>query len=223
MNSQHPKNNDQPSNQPSREYDDVPLDLEPDDDDDERAKLIFRPSPLWKDASPPDANDETKHDSTAEAISSGGAPVPPASVGEALRWAIDSLQQPSMAAADWLARDIDPAQPTAVALLTNPKITLTQVRQAKTVFKTMRIVGEKSADRRVGARMYAAAIAAALVYHGKRISAQSDRALKKGFQGLLDDRRMPMPLRDLAGKALCVLNDLKHGRLDEPGAHSKSA
>jgi hypothetical protein len=216
-------NNDQSSKRPQRHYDDVPLDLEPDDEDDERAKLIFRPGNLWKNSKPPGANEDTKHDSSAEAISSGGAPVPPASVGEALRWAIDSMQQPAMAAADWLALDIDPAQPTAVALLTNPKITLTQVRQAKTVFKTMRIVGEKSADRRIGARMYAAAIAAALVFHGKRISAQSDRALKKGFQGLLDDRRMPMPLRDLAGKALCVLTDLKRGSLDEPGTHSKSA
>ena len=222
MNDQQPNRKDLSNDKP-RVYDDVPLDLEPDDDDDERSKLVFRTSPLWKESAPAGGNDETKHDSTADAFPSGGAPVPPASVGEALRWAIDALQQPAMAAADWLARDIDPTQPTAVSLLTNPKITLTQVRQAKTVFKTMRIVGEKSADRRIGARMYAASIAAALVFHGKRISAQSDRALKKGFQGVLDDRRMPMPLRDLAGKALCVLNDLKHGRLDEPGAQTKSA
>ena len=223
MNDQQPYPKNPSNDTPPRAYDDVPLDLEPDDDDDERSKLVFRTSPLWKEAAPADGNDETKHDSTADVFPSGGAPLPPASVGEALRWAIDALQQPAMAAADWLARDIDPTQPTAVSLLTNPKITLTQVRQAKTVFKTMRIVGEKSADRRIGARMYAASIAAALVFHGKRISAQSDRALKKGFQGVLDDRRMPMPLRDLAGKALCVLNDLKHGRLDEPGAQTKSA
>jgi hypothetical protein len=71
----------------------------------------------------------------------------------------------------------------------------------------MRIVGEKSADRRIGARMYAAAIAAGMVRFGRKVSTQSDAALRKGFQGLLDDRRMPGPLRDLAGLALCSLKD----------------
>lgn len=219
-----PRDHDKPARKVSQEFEDVPLDLAPDDETDERDKLIFRPAPLWKNSHPPaGANDETKHDSTAEAAPAAAARVPAASVGEALRWALDALQQPAMAAADWLARDIDPQQPSAVALLTNPKITLNQVRQAKTVFKTMRIVGEKSADRQIGARMYAAAIAAGVVFHGKRITTQSDRALKKGFQALLDDRRMPMPLRDLAGKALCVLSDLKRDSLDEPGAHSMTA
>jgi hypothetical protein len=128
-------------------------------------------------------------------------------MSDALRWALDSLHHPAMASADWLARDIDPAHPTVADLLTNPSITLEQIRQAKSVFKTMRIVGEKSADRRIGARMYAAAIAAGIVRFGRKVSTQSDAALRKGFQGLLDDRRMPGPLRDLAGLALCSLKD----------------
>src|SRR6185503_2261114 len=114
----------------------------------------------------------------------------------ALRAALDSMQDPAMASADWLAHDIDSGAGSAVELLTNPEITIEQVRQAKAVFKTMRIVGEKSADRRVGARMYAAAIAAGMVRHDERVSKQSNAALRRGFQALLDDRKMPAALRD---------------------------
>lgn len=134
-------------------------------------------------------------------------------MSDMLNWALDSIHEPSIAAADWLARDIDPEQPTATSLLSDPTITLVKVKQAKSVFKTMRIVGEKSADRRIGARMYAAAIAAGLVRHRTLVSRQSNEALNRGFQGLLDDHRMPSQLRDLAGMALCVLKE-KRFRLD---------
>lgn len=128
-------------------------------------------------------------------------------LSDALRWALEAMQSPAMASADWLAMDIDPNAPSAASLLANPNITLDQVRKAKSVFKTMRIVGETSADRRIGARMYAAAIAAGILRHGKRISRQSDKAIIRGLQGLLDDRRMPPELCQLAGKALCVIKD----------------
>ncbi len=134
-------------------------------------------------------------------------------MSDILNWALDSIHEPAVAAADWLARDIDPDQPTATALLSDPTITLAMVKQAKSVFKTMRIVGEKSADRRIGARMYAAAIAAGLVRHRTLVSRQSGEALVRGFQGLLDDHRMPSQLRDLAGMALCVLKE-KRFRVD---------
>lgn len=127
-------------------------------------------------------------------------------VCDAFRWALDSLYHPAMAAADWLAQDIDPQQPSATAMLTSPNVTLEQLRQAKDVYKTMRIIGEKSADRRVGARMYAAAIAAGLVRFDKKVSHQNDAALKRAFVSLLDDARMPGPLRELAGEALNIMN-----------------
>jgi hypothetical protein len=128
-------------------------------------------------------------------------------MSDMLRWALDSIHHPSLAAADWLARDIAPDCASATSLLTDPRVSLEHLSKAKDVFKTMRIVGEKSADRRVGARMYAAAIAAALVRHRKFITSQSDEALKRAFQGLLDDKRMPAVLRDLAGMALCAMAD----------------
>ncbi len=73
----------------------------------------------------------------------------------------------------------------------------------------MRIVGETVAARRLAARLYLAAIAAALVRHGERISGQSDAALQRALTSLLDDTEMPDPLRDLAGTALCVLRERK--------------
>ncbi len=129
-------------------------------------------------------------------------------LGETLRWALDMSADPAMASADWLAADIDPTQSSAANLLTDSSITLAQLRKAKSAFKTMRIVGETAADRRVGARLYAASIAAGLVWHGRRISRQSESALRRAFKSLLDDERMPTDLRDMAGKALCVLEEM---------------
>ena len=137
-------------------------------------------------------------------------------LSDALRWALDAMHYPAMTSADWLARDIDPDQPSAAAFLSNPQITLRQVKQAKSVFKTLRIVGETSADRRIGARMYAAAIAAGIVRFDTRVSTQSDRAVHRGLQSLLDDRSMPTPLRDLAGSALSVLNADHNGQKSAP-------
>ena len=128
-------------------------------------------------------------------------------LGEALRSALEVSVNPTMAAADWLARDIDPKRPTAVALITDPDTPLDHLQKAKSTYKTMRIVGETGGDRRIGARLYAATIAAALVRHGQRISRQSDRALRRGLQSLLGDSLIPESLRDLAAKALGMIDE----------------
>jgi len=130
-------------------------------------------------------------------------------LGNAFRWALEASTDPARAMADWLAGDIDPARPTALALLADPSTSVATLRQAKSVYKTMRIVGETVAARRLAARLYLAAIAAALVRHGERISGQSDAALQRALTSLLDDTEMPDPLRDLAGTALCVLRERK--------------
>ena len=95
-------------------------------------------------------------------------------------------------------------------------VRLDALRRAKDAFKTMRIVGETARDRSTGARLYAAALAVALVRYRTRISRQSYAAMRRAFQGLLDDAEMPGPLRDLAGDALRVLyeiedRDVEHG------------
>ena len=129
-------------------------------------------------------------------------------LSDTLRWALDLSADPAMASADWLAADIDPQQSSAVALLTSDSVPVSHLCRAKSAFKTMRIVGESTADRRLGARLYAASIAAALVWHGRRISRQSDAALRRAFTSLLDDAKMPTELRNLAGNALCVLDEM---------------
>jgi hypothetical protein len=124
---------------------------------------------------------------------------------DALQWALDTSVNAAAASADWLAMDIDPRHSTAESLLTDSGVGLLSIRRAKDAYKTMRIVGETSADRRLGARLYAAAIAAGLAWHGRRISEQSDSALRRAFTGLHDDTSMPKSLRDLAGRALNLL------------------
>ena len=126
-------------------------------------------------------------------------------LSDALRSAVEAAVDPAMAAADWLARDIDPGHDSAVALLTDPDVSPETLEKAKDVYKTMRILGETSADRRLAARLYAASIGAALVHHGRRISRQSESALKRGLQSLHEGADVPDPLRQLAGTALCVL------------------
>jgi hypothetical protein len=126
-------------------------------------------------------------------------------LSDALRSAVEAAVDPAMAAADWLARDIDPGRSSAVELLTDPDTPLETLRKAKDVYKTMRILGETAADRRLAARLYAASIGAALANHRTRISRQSDSALKRGLQSLQDDTEAPKPLRTLAGTALCAL------------------
>ena len=127
-------------------------------------------------------------------------------LSKVFRSAIDASADPAMAAADWLASDIDPARPTVAELLTDPNISLDNLRKAKDVYKTMRILGETSMDRRIAANLYAASIGAALLYHGERISRQSNDALHRGLEALQTDKKMPQPLRDLARAGLVAVN-----------------
>lgn len=128
-------------------------------------------------------------------------------LGKVIRSTLEASIDPSMAAADWLARDIDPSSSSAFKFLTNPEVSLEHLQQAKAVFKTMRILGETSSDRRLAAKLYACAIAVGLVRHNCRITRQSDDALRRALQVVLDDAKLPDQLRDLAGGALCILND----------------
>jgi hypothetical protein len=71
-----------------------------------------------------------------------------ARLSDALRSAVEASVDPAMAAADWLARDIDPGYSSAISLLTDPDVSLDTLEKAKDVYKTMRIIGETTADRR---------------------------------------------------------------------------
>lgn len=124
------------------------------------------------------------------------------SIHEALRWALEEHEDSSMASADWLVRDINPDQPSAVALLISEDVPLEQLKLAKDAFKTMRIVGETATDRSLASRLYLGAIAAAMVRHGQRITQQSDRALYRGLESMARDPNIVAPLREMADEAL---------------------
>jgi len=107
-----------------------------------------------------------------------------------------------MAAADWMARDLEPRCAGAVALLTDPATPLPSLRAAKEMYKAMRIMGELPADRRAGARLYLAAIAAALAFHEARISSQNDQVLTEALLEMAKDDEAGQALQHLASLAL---------------------
>ncbi len=123
----------------------------------------------------------------------------------ALNWIVEDGRDPEWAAADWLATDIDPSYQSATEMLSDPKVSLDTLDRAKDAYKTMRIVGEAPADRRLGARLYLASIAAALARHHRRISRQSNEALERNLREMINDTAMPDSLRAVAGIALCEI------------------
>lgn len=138
-------------------------------------------------------------------------------LSDALRWAVENSGDPAMAAADWLVRDVDPSYDSALDMLCSPSVTLDTLTEAKSVFKTMRVVGETVADRRLGGKLYAATIAVALAYHTARITRQSDAALRRAFRSLECDHDLPETLRTAATLAICYL-DGRSGQRADSGA-----
>jgi len=128
-------------------------------------------------------------------------------MSEALRWALESSSDPARAAADWLVRDISPHHESAWAMLADSSVSMAELHQAKTAFKTMRIMGETVADRRHAARLYAATIAAARVRHGESITRQSQGAIRRALETLEQDVEVPEPVRSMIGLALCMMNN----------------
>ncbi|MEM7227876.1 MAG: hypothetical protein AAF432_03585 [Planctomycetota bacterium] len=122
-------------------------------------------------------------------------------LSHALRWALESGTDPAMASANWLAQEIDPQHAGAVALLADRDITLARLMDAKDAFKTMRVLGETSGDRRLAARLYLGAIAAAISYHGVRISGQSADSVIGRLEDMIEDPDAPAELRHIAGEA----------------------
>jgi hypothetical protein len=106
-----------------------------------------------------------------------------------------------MASANWLAQEIDDRHESAVSLLSDRAIGLESLRQAKDVFKTMRVTGETPGDRRLAARLYLGAIAAAIAVHDVRISSQSEDSVIGHLEDMIDDNEAPSELRVLAREA----------------------
>ncbi|MFK7959338.1 MAG: hypothetical protein AB8G96_02345 [Phycisphaerales bacterium] len=137
--------------------------------------------------------------------SQSGSPVDQGA--DPMRWAMDLGADAAMASVNWLAADIDSARPTAEALLTNPDVPVKHLLAAKRAYKTLRIVGETSDERLLGARWYAATIAAGIIHRGELITSQSDGALDRAFSALVDEPEMPVTVRELVVRALFRLRN----------------
>ncbi|MDG2022426.1 MAG: hypothetical protein P8J59_10800 [Phycisphaerales bacterium] len=130
---------------------------------------------------------------------------------DSLRWALAIGSEPERSAVDWLAAELVPDRPDAVAAIckADPESDedLRRLRLLKSGFKTLRLSGEHSTDRRLAARHYAATIAAGVVRHGCWITRQRPDRLLSALQDLADDDAMDDSLRSIASEAIAIAND----------------
>ena len=130
---------------------------------------------------------------------------------ESLRWAIAIGAEPERSTADWLAIELAPGTGNAVEAigdpLPDPEADLERLRLLKRGFKTLRLGGEDSADRRLAARYYAATLAAGVVRHGVWISRQRTDRIIEAVQGLADDEAIDDRLRAVASTALAIASE----------------
>ncbi|MCH2144321.1 MAG: hypothetical protein MK082_04145 [Phycisphaerales bacterium] len=119
-----------------------------------------------------------------------------------IEWAMETDVDPIFMLANWLVRDVIETAEGAVQVTTSKDTTLDQYRTLKRIFKQLRTQGELPADRRLGARLYAASIAGALVHHDRLITAQSSDRLRTAFDDFTRDGDMPDVLIELVRKAM---------------------
>ena len=115
--------------------------------------------------------------------------------------------------ADWLAREVSPESTSAddavLSKAEDPESDLNRLRTLKSAFKTLRLTGETTEDRRAGARYYAAVIAAAILRHGIRISSQRQQRLVGALEDLEKDESISSNIRELAAQALArIANEI---------------
>ena len=91
-----------------------------------------------------------------------------------IEWAMDTDIDPVFTLANWLVQDALDTNATAIQVVTSKETELDDFRILKRLFKQLRTQGELPADRRLGARLYAASIAGALVFHERLITTGGD-------------------------------------------------
>jgi len=130
---------------------------------------------------------------------------------DSLRWAIAIGAEPDRSTADWLAIELVPGAENAVAAICDSipdaDADLERLRLLKRGFKTLRLGGEDSTDRRLAARYYAATLAAGVVRHGVWISRQRTDRIIEAVQGLADDEAIDDRLRAVASTALAIASE----------------
>jgi len=90
-------------------------------------------------------------------------------------------------------------------LLLHPDPPLEALKAVKDFAKVCRLSPRSPIPREIGAALYFASIAAALVRVDCRITSLTDAELADGFRWLRDQPWMDATIRTLAGKALCCL------------------
>ncbi|MAH64949.1 MAG: hypothetical protein CMJ27_00930 [Phycisphaerae bacterium] len=130
---------------------------------------------------------------------------------DSLRWAIAIGAEPERSTADWLAIELAPGTGNAVAAICDPvpdsAEDLERLRLLKLGFKTLRLGGEDSTDRRLAARYYAATLAAGLVRHGVWISRQRTDRIVEALRSLAEDEAMNDRLRAVASTAIAIASE----------------
>ena len=128
-------------------------------------------------------------------------PGPDGSLRDTLAWVLHSLEDPAVAAGDWIAHEVDPVRGTAVALLTDPTVPLSRIRRARVLWAALRSEGETAAERAMGSRLAVAAAASALLFHGERVSGHDDDALREAFRSTSADGSVPEGIRTMVRMA----------------------
>ena len=129
-----------------------------------------------------------------------------------IEWAMETDLDPFFMLANWLVRDaIDDAE-DAVSTITSSSTSLSNFRTMKRLFKHLRVEGETPADRRLGAHLYAATIAGALVHHDRLITVQSKERLGRAFSEIEAADDLPDSLAELAHTARVKLENHEDDR-----------
>ena len=124
-----------------------------------------------------------------------------------IEWAMETDHDPYFMIANWLVRDLMNSKVDATTVLTSEDTSESDLLKLKTIFKHLRVEGETTADRRLGAKLYATTIASGLVFHQKLISEQSPTRIMQAFIDIQNDDQLPKSIRSVAEQAIEVMPD----------------
>lgn len=119
---------------------------------------------------------------------------------DTLAWVLRAFDHPAASAGDWIAHEVDPSRPSAVALLTDPTTPVSRIRRARVLWAALRAEGETAGERTMGSRLAVAAAASAFLFHGERISNHDD-ALLRAMRSVTADDSVPGEVRTMVRMA----------------------
>lgn len=120
---------------------------------------------------------------------------------DTLAWVLRAFDQPAVSSGDWIAHEVDPSRPSAVALLTDPTTPVSRIRRARVLWAALRAEGETAGERTMGSRLAVAAAASAFLFHGERISNHDDDALLRAMRSVTADDAVPAEVRTMVRMA----------------------